>query len=176
MKNFMESKWGKQIADAVAFGVNFHQFVYGYDDRNFYDYNQEICNKCGKNIQNKDYEVPKSSCKREFGIIDTYDFGVSENIRNLLVESKELDITSDDFRPIRNKAGEIVFYQITPRHTMLPIANVNHWRALKPCKKCGRIQYRTREMYNKNKERYYYITQEALDEMHDVNITCENYS
>ena len=31
------------------------------------------------------------------------------------------NITDDDFRPIRNKTGDVVYYQISPMHTMLPI-------------------------------------------------------
>lgn len=31
------------------------------------------------------------------------------------------NINDDDFRPIRNKTGDIVYYQISPIHTMLPI-------------------------------------------------------
>lgn len=176
MKKFMDSKWGKRIEEAVAFRINFHSFVYGYDDCGYYDYFEEICSKCGKEIQIKDYEAPRSTCKKEYSIIDTYYFGVSENIKNLLVQNDELDITNADFRPIRNKSGDIVYYQITPQHTMLPITSVNPRRELKPCKKCGGIQYRSKEMVNENDERYYYITKEALEEMHDINVTYEHFN
>ncbi len=175
MKKFMDSKWGKRIEEVVAFEINFDFMIYGYDDKCPDDYYEEICSRCGKEIQIKDYEAPRSSCKREYGILDILHFGVNEELKTVLIENQNFNITENDFRPIRNKKGNIVYYQITPEHTMLPISNVNPWRKLKNCKKCGNVQYRRKEMYNDKDEEYYFTSREALDEMHDINITYEHF-
>ena len=84
--------------------------------------------------------------KKDGAILDIYHYGVSITIRNLLIEN--FDITENDFRAIRNKKGEIVFYQITPQHTMQPLIGENSIKQLKPCSKCGSIQYRIKEFKN----------------------------
>lgn len=162
------------IEDAKAFAISFTNFVYDYDDMNSYDFCSELCESCGRTVQNKDYMVPKSNCKKPYGILSSYEFGVDEELRNALIEN--FDITEEDFRPIRSKRGEIVFYQITPRHTMLPLRELNKWRSAKPCPKCGSFYYHDRAFENEKGEDYYYISQECLDEMHDLNVTYEKFS
>ena len=125
------------LSEAVAFEIAFEFMIYSYGDMNFYDIYRETCTSCRKPVQYNDFLAPKSNCKKEYAILDSYHYGVSENIRNQLIEN--FDISEKDFRPIRNKIGEIIFYQITPQHVMLPINDVNRIRQLKPCKKCGSV-------------------------------------
>ncbi len=172
MIKVMDSKWGKRIEDAVAFRINFHSLVYGYGDRGLDDY-YTYCPKCGRETQFKDYEVPRSSCKKEYGILDTYYFGVNEGIRNLLIDNFE-DITEADFRPVRNKAGDIVYYQIIPQYVMLPISSVNAWKPLKACPLCSSLEYKEeKEFRNENDEKYLFITPEALKDIKSINRTYE---
>ena len=161
------------LEQAKAFEISFTNFVDIYDDTCLFDYQEEICDRCGKTIQCRDYLVPKSNCKKPYGILSSCEFGVNDELRNQLIEN--FDITEKDFRPIRNKKGEIVFYQITPQHTMLPIYKENMWRPRITCPKCGSVQYTSSEQENKNGEFFYYISQQALDEMHDLNITYERF-
>ena len=142
MKNINERNYG-DLSEAVAFVINFAFMVYTYGDVDMDDLKMELCSKCGKSIQNKDFLAPKTSCKKEYGILHNLHYGVDENIKNELVDN--FDITENDFRPVRNKTGDIVYYQITPQNVMLPIQSVNRIRSLKPCKKCGSVQYRIKE-------------------------------
>lgn len=173
MKNLLMKKYWKNLDEAVAFEPNFNNMIHAYDDMCLYDFNEIPCNLCRTRIQVKDLMVPKSNIKKDYGILSNFRFGVSDKIKNLLIE--KFDISEDDFRPVRTKANEIVFYQIAPQHTMLPIANVNSWKALKPCKKCGSVEYEETLMQNEYDQVYYYINKEALQEMHDINITYEKF-
>ena len=162
------------LSEAVAFQVAFEFMVYAYDDSNWFDTFKTICTRCGKEEQYADFLVPKSSCKKEYAIFDTLHYGVSEKIKNELIEN--FDITEEDFRPVRNKTGNIVYYQITPQHKMLPIKSVNRIKQLKPCRKCGSVQYRMKIYKNDKNAEYYYITKEALEDMHDINMTYEEFN
>lgn len=159
----MEKKYDN-LSEAVAFQIAFEFMVYQYSDMNWYDVYEETCTTCRVYRQYADFMAPKSSCKKEYSILDTYYYGGSEEIVKGLVEN--FDITEEDFRPIRNKKGDIVYYQITPRHIMLPIKSVNRIKKLKPCRKCGAKQHRIKLYKNKKGEDYYYITKEALEDMH----------
>jgi hypothetical protein len=173
MKNKTESLYG-DVSEAVAFVINFEFMIYSYEDLAPMDIEKLVCFKCNKYEQFRDFYTPKRNCKKEFGRTDLLKPAVSKIIRNELIEN--FDITKKDFRPIRNKDEEIVFYQITPIHKMLPIESVNRIRKLKPCKKCGSIQYRIKEYENEQGEPYYYITKEVLEKLHDINITFEEFT
>ena len=125
-------------------------------------------------IQAKDYLAPKANCKNPCGILTTFHFGVSIELRDQLME--RFEISEQNFRPIRNKRGEIVYYQITPQHTMLPLQKENDWKAAKLCPQCGSLYYEDHHYENSKGEKYYYISQQALDEMHDINVTYECFS
>ena len=172
MKNVNEKRY-PNIADAVAFRIAFAPMLYTYGDTSWYDFNEVVCSRCGKSKQTGDFLAPKSACKKEFAILDTYLYGVSATIRDALIANFE--VTEDDFRTIRNKLGDIVFYQIEPRHIMQPVKEVNRVRALKPCRKCGSIQYRENEYKNKGGYPYAYITKDALKDLADLNISYEKY-
>lgn len=172
MTNVNEKRY-PNIAEAVAFRIAFAPMAYTYDDVGWDEYERGVCERCGFPEQYADFIASKSTFKKEFAILDSYHFGVSANIRKELIEN--FDVTEDDFRPCRNKTGDIVFYQITPVHTMLPMQTVNRIRQLKPCKKCGRVQYREKEYNNKNGYPYRYITKEVLDNLHDLNETYEKF-
>lgn len=172
MTNVNEKRY-PNISEAVAFRIVFAPMAYTYGDVGWDEIERYVCESCGLTEQYADFLAPKSTFKKEFAILDTYHYGVSANIRKELIEN--FDVTNDDFRPCRNKTGDIVFYQITPCHTMLPLKSVNRTPALKPCKKCGSIQYREKEYRNENGYPYSYITQEVLDDLHDLNVTYEKY-
>lgn len=172
MSNRNERRYDN-LSEAVAFQVAFEFMIYTYDDIGWYDMFEETCSRCRVYRQYKDFITPKANCKKDYAILDTLDYGVSETIRNELIEN--FDITEEDFRPARNKKGDIVYYQITPQHKMLPIKSVNRIKELKPCRKCGSIQHRMKIYKNRKDAEYYYITKEALEDMHDINVTYEDF-
>lgn len=156
---------------AVAFAISFESFVYFYDDIAIGAYEKEICEHCGYHIQSTDYLAPRSNCKKPCSILSSYEFGVDCKLHDELI--KNFEITEKDFRPIRNKLGEIVYYQITPQHTMLKLEEVNRWKPHLICEKCGYVEYTDDEYITPSGEPYYYITQQALEDMHDLNVTYE---
>jgi hypothetical protein len=133
-----------------------------------------ICDVCYKEIQDADYRMPRASAKKPTAILHSLDFGVSPELRDELIA--RFDITEADFRPIRTKRGEIVYYQITPQHVMLPLHEVNGWTIQHKCPECGGVRYDCDGKEHGRFEEYYYITQEVLDEMHDLNVSYERYS
>lgn len=161
------------LNEAQAFALSFTNFVHIYDDMCVMDFTSTLCERCDKEVQTKDYLIPKTNCKKPYGILSTGEFGVSKELHDELIE--RFDITEKDFRPIRNKKGIIIFYQITPQHTMLPLCKENGWLPSTPCTKCGAVRYIDHEFENAKGEFYYYISQEALNEMHDFNITYEKF-
>ena len=172
MANKNEKRYDN-LSEAVAFQIAFDFMIYTYGDVGWYDIFEITCTTCRKERQYADNLVPKSSCKKEYGRFDILYYGVSEIIKNNLIDN--FDITEKDFRPVRNKKGDIVFYQITPQHTLLPIKSVNKIKELTPCRKCGEIQYRITEYQNEKGEEYYYISKDALNNMKDINITHERF-
>lgn len=107
------------ISKAVAFRIAFTNVLCGYGNVGFDEIENEICSLCGYSEQIADFLVPKSAIKKEYSILATCHYGVSINLRDMLIDN--FNINDDDFRPIRNKTGDIVYYQISPIHTMLPI-------------------------------------------------------
>ena len=161
------------LDEAKAFMLSFTNFVYFYDDVCHADFQSVVCEKCKIAIQTKDYLMPKANCKKPTGILHTLEYGVNQDVRDELIA--RFDITEDDFRPIYSKRGELVYYQITPRHVMLPIHEENEWPVQKTCPECGSIQYQRCYYKNEKKEPYYFISQAALDDMHDLNVTYERF-
>ena len=84
---YAEKKWG-DCSKAVAYQFNFVKLVYGYPTDRYIDY-YYLCPKCECCIaQRKDYEYPKSSFpkNKDYYLFDTYDSGVSEKLRNYMIE------------------------------------------------------------------------------------------
>ena len=161
------------IADAKAFSLSFTNFAYMYDDYCVDDFYTIECKECKKTIQAKDYLFPRASCTKPTSILDTLEFGVNQELRDELIA--RFDVTELDFRAIRNKKGEIVYYQITPRHVMLPMHEENGWVPKEICPICGSIRYEFNDFENENEEFYHYISKAALDDMHDFNVTFEKF-
>ena len=161
------------LDEAKAFMLSFTNFVFLYDDMIWDHFQTILCDKCENAIQTKDYLAPKANCKKPTGILDTLEMGVSQAVRDELIA--HFDITEKDFRPIYTKRGELVYYQITPQHVMLPIHEENEWQIQKTCPECGSVQYYRSDFRNEKKEPYYYISQAALDDMHDLNVTYEKF-
>ena len=172
MTNVNEKRY-PNLDEAVAFRIAFVPMLYTYGDVGWYDFHEDVCTTCGRSVQTGDFLTSKASCKKEFAMLDTYLYGVSPTIHDALIAN--FDITEDDFRTIRNKLGQIVFYQIEPRHVMLPLSGVNRIRELKPCRKCGSVQCREKEYKNKGGYPFAYITAEALDDLADLNVSYEKY-
>lgn len=161
------------LEEAKAFALSFTNFAYFYDDWEDKDTHTVLCEECHKEIQHADYRMPRSSAKKPTAILHSLEFGVSPELQKELID--RFDITEADFRPIRTKKGEIIYYQITPQHVMRPLFEVNCWTVLNTCSQCGNVRYDDPRRENDNGERYYYITQEALDDMHDLNMTFEHF-
>ena len=172
MKNINEKNYDN-LSEAVAFVISFVPMIYSYDNVGCFDYERCICTRCRKYEQYGDFLTSKSNCKKNYGILDSYHYALCIDYKEELCNA--FNVSENDFRPIRNKVGDIVFYQITPQHTMLPISSVNRIKALKPCRKCGSVQHRIKEYTNDKGEIYYYITREALVNLHDFNKTCEEF-
>ena len=161
------------LDEAKAFSLSFTNFAYFYGDVSGWDCHTEICDKCGKTYQSQDYLAPKSSCKKPTSILQSFDFGVSLELRDDLIE--KFDITERDFRPVRNKRGEIVYYQITPQHVMIPLHEENEWPVEKVCPQCKSVYYDRPRRENNHGEPYFYISNAALSEMRDLNVTYERF-
>lgn len=161
------------IGDAKAFALSFTNFAYFYSDWENSDTYELVCEHCNKEIQYSDYRMPKSSAKKDTAILHSLEFGVSPTLRDELI--RNFDITEADFRPIRNKSDEIVFYQITPQHTLLPLHEVNGWPILECCPQCCSVLYDRPRMKNSNGEPFFFISCEVLEDMHDLNVTFERF-
>lgn len=172
MNNLMNRLYDN-IDEAKAFALSFTNFVYFYDDLCFEDFETVVCEECRKRVQDRDYLAPKANCKKPTGILHSFDFGVNQELRDELIA--RFDITEEDFRPVRTKKGEIVYYQITPRHVMLPVHEVNGWPITTTCPKCGSVQYDMFEYYNEKDEPYGYISSAALENLPDLSVSYEKH-
>ena len=174
MKKLMDRLYDN-LDEAKAFALSFTNFAYFYDDFDYADTHTKLCEVCGTSVQHGDYQMPRASAKKPTAILHSLEMGVCPELREELIA--RFNITEKDFRPIRTKRGELVYYQITPQHVMLPLHEVNGWPIWPEghgiCPKCGNIRYDCPAPMNEKKEEYHFITQEALDDMHDLNVTCE---
>lgn len=172
MPKFMHKLYDN-LDDAKAFALSFTNFAYFYDDLADTDTHKLVCEHCYKEVQYADYRMPRSSAKKDTAILHSLEPGVSPALRDELIET--FDVTESDFRPVRNKKDEIVYYQITPQHVLLPLHEVNGWPVEFTCPRCETVLYDDRRRKNEKGEAYFYITQEALDHMHDLNVTFERF-
>jgi hypothetical protein len=161
------------LDEAKAFALSFTNFAYFYDDLEDTDTHRLVCKHCYKEIQYADYRMPKASAKKPTAILHSCEPGVSPELRDELIA--KFDITEADFRPVRTKKDEIVYYQITPQHVMIPLCEANDWTIEMICPECGTVLHDQPRKKNENGEPYYYISQEALDDMHDLNVTFERF-
>ena len=151
------------IDEAVAFELAFVPLIYTYDSIAPMEYDKYLCSRCRNYEQSRDYLCPKRNFKKDYGLLCSIQrFAVSIEIRNELIEL--FDVEENDFRPVRNKEGEIprngvveyaaplskkvaVSEDTIEKGTiniegeaeidkMLPIADVNRIKKLKPCSKC----------------------------------------
>lgn len=172
MPKFM-SKLYDNLDEAKAFAISFTNFAYFYDDWENADTHHLVCEHCYKEVQYADYRMPRSSAKKDTAILHSLEFGVSPSLRDELIDN--FDIMEADFRPVRSKTDEIVYYQITPQHVLLPLHEVNEWPVLETCPQCGNVRYDRSRRDNVTGEPFFYITQEAIDSMHDLNVTYEKF-
>ncbi len=174
-KNVNENRYSN-LEDAVAFVVAFSPMLYTYGSVSLDEIEIETCSRCHLTKQINDFIAPKSKkTEIERAMLHTWNYGVSIEVRDLLIKNFN-DISELDFRPCRNKNKDIVYYQLTPQHIMKPMAEQLHYRKLKPCKKCGNVQYRYKEYKNDKGWEYYYITQIALNDLKSINVTYEHFN
>ncbi len=138
---FAEKNRGKEnCKKAVAYGLNFVQMCYGYENDLYYDYFSTECECKLKKKQIKDYEYPKSGfSKKDYYLLDTGDKCVSEKLKSDLIS---LGFVEENFRPIYTKKHDIILgYQLVTDITLPEIATLNDTRSIFTCDKCGSKYY-----------------------------------
>ena len=168
---YAEKKWGN-CNKAVAYQFNFVKLVYRYSADCYDDY-FHLCPKCKNEIrQKKDYEYPKSSFpkNKDYYLLDTYDSGVSEKLKNDMLE---FGIAENNFRPIYSrKHNEILGYQVTPKNMLPSITGNNAERQIFYCEHCKTKKFEVDDSYFDAYNRLgcpVYISKEALDKMEHIN-------
>lgn len=168
---YAEKKWG-DCSKAVAYQFNFVKLVYGYSADCYDDYFY-LCPKCKNEVeQKKDYEYPKSSFpkNKDYYLLDTYDSGVSEKLRNDMIE---FGIAESNFRPIYSrKHSEILGYQVTPQNKLLSITENNAEKQIFYCEHCKTKKFEVDDSYFDTYNRLgcpVYISKEAFDKMEHIN-------
>lgn len=168
---YAEKKWG-DCSKAVAYQFNFVKLVYRYSADCYDDYFY-LCPKCKNEVeQKKDYEYPKSSFpkNKDYYLLDTYDSGVSEKLKNDMLE---FGIAESNFRPIYSrKHNEILGYQVTPKNMLLSITENNAERQIFYCEHCKTKKFEVDDSYFDAYNRLgypVYISKEAFDKMEHIN-------
>lgn len=168
---YAEKKWG-DCSKAVAYQFNFVKLVYRYSADCYDDYFY-LCPKCKNEVeQKKDYEYPKSSIpkNKDYYLLDTYDSGVSEKLKNDLLE---FGIAESNFRPIYSrKHNEILGYQVTPKNMLPSITENNAERQIFYCEHCKTKKFEVDDSYFDAYNRLgypVYISKEAFDKMEHIN-------
>lgn len=168
---YAEKKWG-DCSKAVAYQFNFVKLVYRYSADCYDDYFY-LCPKCKNEVeQKKDYEYPKSSFpkNKDYYLLDTYDSGVSEKLKNDMLE---FGIAESNFRPIYSrKHNEILGYQVTPKNMLPSITENNAEREIFYCEHCKTKKFEVDDSYFDAYNRLgcpVYISKEAFDKMEHIN-------
>lgn len=168
---YAEKKWG-DCSKAVAYQFNFVKLVYRYSADCYDDYFY-MCPKCKNEIkQKKDYEYPKSSFpkNKDYYLLDTYDSGVSEKLKNDMLE---FGIAESNFRPIYSrKHNEILGYQVTPKNILPSITENNAERQIFYCEHCKTKKFEVDDSYFDAYNRLgypVYVSKEAFDKMEHIN-------
>lgn len=149
MKTYAQKHWG-DCSNAVAYSLNFVQMCYTSDSADFSDFYKVQCPYCERSIQINDFVYLKSRfSKKDYFILDSYDYGVSEALQNDMIA---YGISKDNFRPIFSSKDKYVLgHQITPNIVLPSLANENGYREISCCEVCG---YKTYEV----KEKIYYFS------------------
>lgn len=168
---YAEKKWG-DCSKAVAYQFNFVKLVYRYSADCYDDYFY-LCPKCKNEVeQKKDYEYPKSSFpkNKDYYLLDTYDSGVSEKLKNDMLE---FGIAETNFRPIYSrKHNEILGYQVTPKNMLPSITENNAERQIFYCEYCKTKKFEVDDSYFDAYNRLgypVYISKGAFDKMEHIN-------
>ncbi|WP_290910713.1 hypothetical protein [Eubacterium sp.] len=168
---YAEKKWG-DCSKAVAYQFNFVKLVYRYSADCYDDYFY-LCPKCKNEVeQKKDYEYPKSSFpkNKDYYLLDTYDSGVSEKLKNDMLE---FGIAESNFRPIYSrKHNEILGYQVTPKNMLPSITENNAERQIFYCEHCKTKKFEVDDSYFDAYNHLgcpVYISKEAFDKMEHIN-------
>ena len=164
----------KDYRDAPAYLVRFGGFVYGYDEEEWIEkYYTPCCEVShwydggGCGIQTGNYYVPKSQFRnKKYVITDMYDYAVNDDVKQLMLEHGAQE---EDFLPILTKAEEIVFWQLTPKHTIYGMGETNGWKKIKGCRGCGK------ETYLSNDYDCTRITPEIVGQLKAINRTSETF-
>lgn len=154
MKTYAQKQWGDCSA-AVAYSLNFVQMCYMSDCADLNEFYNEPCPYCEKKVQNNDFVYSKSRfSKKDYFILDTYDYGVSETLKNDMVF---YGVSDDNFRPIFSSKDRCVLgYQITPNIVLPSLTNENGYQEISHCKICGNKNYELQD------EIYYFSAYKRL--------------
>ena len=171
MASYAEKKWGN-CKNAVAYQFNFVQFCYGYGNDCYDDY-YNLCKSCGHAVnQSRDYEFPKSSfSKKDYYILDTYDYGVSAELMQHMLD---FGVSENNFRPIYTRTHKnILGYQVAPVFTLSPILKFNGGKRKEKCKFCQRYEYSYPDVLSAYQGLGYpiYVDEHILQEIETHHIT-----
>ena len=160
----------KDYEKAVAYCLNFWYIAYLYEDEGSDEYTEPCCENPNWNgeiceIQNRPLIMPaKEVYKKKYAQLMP-GYGVSEEIRNLLLEH---GAKKEDFTEIRNKQGKLIFYQVTPQNVIKGFIEDNDIPIEDECKSCGQKRYG-----DKKRTEPYYISKSTLEQLTVLNRTEE---
>lgn len=174
MKTFAEKNW-PDTELAVAYSLNFVQMCFRYDSDTWSDFYESCCKHCSDySIQKRDFECPKSGfSKKDYFILDTCDYGISEKVKNDLID---FGIDDCNFRPIYTRGHKLILgWQISPQYVLSPTYNVNGFFKKLICKECDFYKYERFEKYTDsylfNGYGYpHFITKEALEQLNGFHL------
>ena len=160
----------KDYEKAVAYLVNFWYLSYLYEDEGTDEYTAPCCDNPSWRgeiceIQNRPLIMPAKEFRKKQYVQLMHGYGVSEEVRELLLEH---GANEKDFTEIRNKQGKLVFYQLTPQNIIKGFSEDNKIPVEDECKHCGQKRYGDKE-----KTKPYYISESTLKQLRVLNRTEE---
>lgn len=182
MKTFSNKNWPKEDENAVAYALNFVSMAYGYDNDIHEDYFKSCCDKCKSVfIHYKDFEIPKASIKKPYFQLDWYFYGVSEDLKNRIIEYGIDDKENDVFRPIwTRKHDKPIGYSIEPKHILNDtIFKENNHDLIVKCSAHDILWSKTKDDDFEARKAYnglpVFVSENVLKDIHDFNYTKEFY-
>lgn len=134
---YAQKHWG-DCSNAVAYQLNFEGMCFGYPSDTINEYYSFPCEHCEiNNIQNRDYEYPKSSVpkRKDYFMLDNCSYAVKKELMEYMIS---FGVNRNCFRPIHTrKIEEIIAYQITPINIIDTLAAENGLVIASECKHCG---------------------------------------
>ena len=176
LASFAEKTWGN-CENIVAYSLNFVQMCYGYDSDSLEKYYKSVCPHYNDlSFQINDFEYPKSGfSKKDYYILDSYDYGVSEKLR---LDMIQFGVSENNFRPIYNRDHSIILgWQIEPTHQLFPTYIENGMEKKCICEYCNFCTYELRSEFEDKYHNSYnglglpdFISSKALAELNEYGI------